>query len=204
MCRVPDTYCNLQLLVFLKYFFLSAACFNIFFFVFRYKSQGLTSRSFRVLTQWPQKTTFLNSFCQVSQGKDLFSSCVSSLSLTHRSFSSRLHWANEHGPHSSISHGWHGGPPVSHQHLQAATVPHVHLGLTHERPCLALPCHYIFSGLALCIAAVHTQHELWTTQQSTGENMCGCFDVHKVAVDRCFKGFSISVKLNFIFCLRKV
>lgn len=121
-----------------------------------------------------------------------FLSCLSSLFLTRCSFSPRLNRANEHSPHSPTSHGRHGGPPVSHQHLQAPTVPHVHIGLTHEWPCLALPGHYIFSGLALCIAAVHTQHELWTTQQSTGESVCGCFDGHQIAVDRFFEGFFIN------------
>lgn len=90
--------------------------------------------------------------------------------LTCRSFSSRFYRANEYSPHSPTSLGWHGWPPVSHQHFQTPPVPHGHLGLADERPRLTLPGHYIVSGLAVSFAAIHTQHELWTTRQSTGES----------------------------------
>lgn len=81
---------------------------------------------------------------------------------------SRLFRTNEYSSHPSSLHGRYGRPPVSHQHLQAFTVPHVH-HVTHERSGLTLPRHYIVFGLALFIAAVCSQHELWTTQQPTGE-----------------------------------
>ncbi len=126
--------------------------------------------------------------------------CVS-VFLTHPFFSSRLYRANEHGPHPPAPHG-HGGPSVSHQHLKALTVPHVHLRVINERPGLTLPRHYIFSGLALCIAAVHTQHELWTTQQSTGEKMCGCFDGHQIAMDIVLKGIFFSGASIWTFLLK--
>ncbi len=125
--------------------------------------------------------------------KQLVSACkslylvFSSVFLTLHFFSFRLHGANEYSPHSPTSHGGHDGPPVSHQHVQALTVPHVYPGLSDEWPGLTLPRHYIFSGIALCVAAVHAQHELWTTQQSTGEKMCGCFDGHQLAVETVFK-----------------
>lgn len=90
----------------------------------------------------------------------------------------RLHRPNEHSPQPPTSHGGHDRSPVSHQHLKAPTVPHVNLGLTDERPGLTLPRHHIVDGLAFRVAAVYTQHELWTTQQSTGENMRGCLDGH--------------------------
>lgn len=94
----------------------------------------------------------------------------------HSFFSSRLYGANEHCPQPPASLGRHGGPPVCHQHLQAPPVPHGHIGLAIERPGLALPGHHIVSGLAVYVAAVHAQHELWTTRQSAGERaarVCG-------------------------------
>ena len=89
----------------------------------------------------------------------------------------RLYRADEHGPLPPPADGWHGGPPVSHQHIQALAVPHVRLGLANERPGLALPRHHLILGFAIYIAAVHAQHELWT-QQSTGEQMFGVSDGH--------------------------
>lgn len=70
---------------------------------------------------------------------------------------------------SSPSYGWHGGPPIGHQHLQADPVPHVQLGPADERAGLSVSRHHVVSGIALCVAAVHPQHELPTAQQSTGE-----------------------------------
>lgn len=86
-------------------------------------------------------------------------------------FSCRFNWANECRPHSSSFHGQHDGPPLSHQHLQAFIVPHVHPGLTNEWPGVALSRHHVISGITFCTAAVCAQHELWTSQQPTGQKM---------------------------------